>query len=57
VGAGAGVAGAPAAGGAEAGGAGDCASALPKLSEIAAIGTSATTARRKQLTDFIRYSP
>src|ERR1700738_1008643 len=36
---------------------GDCASASQKLSEIAAIGTSATVARRNERGNFIRYSP
>src|SRR5665213_3117543 len=37
--------------------AGDCASATARPSEIAAAGTSATMARRKQRRRFIRYSP
>src|SRR5665213_3832220 len=37
--------------------AGDCASAAARPSEIAAAGTSATMARRKQRRRFIRYSP
>jgi hypothetical protein len=41
---------------------GDCASAEPRLneiapSEIAATGTSASHARRKQRVEFIQYSP
>src|SRR6266851_1166467 len=59
-GGGAGAAGAPGAGVLTAGGAavgGDCASALPRPSEIAAAGTSATMARRKQRGKFIQYSP
>src|SRR5216683_3968600 len=60
VGGGAGVAGAPGAVVVTAGGAaggGDCASALPRPSEIAAAGTSATMARRKERGKFIQYSP
>src|SRR3984893_8015926 len=59
VGPGAGAAGALAAGGVAGGGAdwGDCGSAAQKLSEIAAIGTSATVARRNERGNFIRYSP
>src|SRR6476469_1568010 len=36
---------------------GDCASAVPRPSEIAATGTSASSARRKQRIKFIQYSP
>src|SRR5229473_6575919 len=57
VGGGAGVAAAPGAGVVTAGGAagaGDCASAVPRPSEIAAAGTSATMARRKQRGKFIQ---
>src|ERR1700676_5574254 len=59
VGPGAGAAGALAAGGVAGGVAdwGDCASASQKLTEIAAIGTSATVARRNERANFIRYSP
>src|SRR5260370_24705019 len=49
--AGMGVAGVLTAGGAA--GVGDCASALPRPSEIAAAGTSATMARRKEREKFI----
>src|SRR6202790_135455 len=48
-------AGVVAAGGAAGGG--DCASAPPRPNEIAAAGTSATRARRKQRVKFIQYSP
>src|ERR1700686_992492 len=51
---GAGVAGVVTAGGAAGGG--DCASAVPRPSEIAAAGTSATMARRKEWGKFIQYS-
>src|SRR3981189_133052 len=59
VGGGAGVAGGGVAGALTAGGdaGGDCASALPRPSEMAAAGTSATMARRKQRGKFIQYSP
>src|SRR5882672_4076946 len=54
-GAGAGVAGVLAAGGAAGGG--GCAGALPEASEIAAIGISASTVRRKEEKRFIQWSP